>query len=240
MSNHENLQTKPQHRRRRKFVRKDLQLKIILGTLFVSLMILFFNFQIPLVGLWAYNQTTAAEGTLPAHMNRLIIVSFFISVLLTVPLAVWMGVIFSFQFCGPIYAIKKFFVDFKDGAWTGRCRLREKDDLKDLRDVVNECFDLVRARVTAQKDVLDQVESLLREATFESGARARVSAILESIVAEKEEYDRRFPAEESVSETVSTGSGASPPPSPQPDDHDNKATTTGADAEQVATLETSV
>ena len=218
MSNQENFQTKPHIRRWKKFVRRDLQLKIILGTLFVSLMILFFNFQIPLVGLWAYNQSGAAEGEFPSHMNRLIIVSFFISVLLTVPLAVWMGVIFSFQFCGPIYAIKKFFVEFKDGVWTSRCRLREKDELKDLRDVINDCFDLVRARVVAQNQVLEEVESVLTEAKIDSADRARVAAVLERIVTERAEFDRRFPEGAPTPPSTSDGVSSETPPSPAAED----------------------
>ena len=180
--------------RRRKFIRKDLQLKMTLGTLFVSLTILFFNFQIPFVGLWIYSQGAPVDGPeLSSQMNRLILVSFFLSVLLTVPLAIWMGVIFAFQFCGPIYAIKRYFVGFKEGVWTGSLRLREKDDLKDLRDVINQSVELVKERLTGQNDVLDEVESILREVELPEASRERVSALLDRIAVEKAEFDRRFP-----------------------------------------------
>ncbi len=155
-----NGERKQPNRRRRKFIRKDLQLKIIFGTLFVALIVLVINFQLPIMGMRIMR--TNSSIMLDAHYNimvKLLVTSFATSFLLTIPLAIWMGIVFSFQFCGPIYKIKKFFVELNSGRWDRICRLRQKDDLKDVAAVINQYVGLARDRLRSQHAALDKVRA---------------------------------------------------------------------------------
>lgn len=183
--------TRQPNRRRRKFVRKDLQLKIIFGTLFVALIVLVINFQLPIMGMWIMRATSSIW--LDTHYNimiKLLVTSFATSFLLTIPLAIWMGIVFSFQFCGPIYKIKKFFVELNSGRWDRLCRLRKKDDLKDVAEVINQYVGLARDRLRSQHEALEKVRAFLETC----GPSDQVGALLELIREEDAEYQPRLGA----------------------------------------------
>ena len=218
MSNSKGSFDQGRNRRRRKFVRRDLQLKIILGTLFVSLAILVFNFSVILLGLWAFTRNLAVEAGNMWPMLNFIMLSFFISVIVSIPMAIWMGVSFSFTFCGPIYALKKYFVELKNGPWTSRCRLRVGDDLQDVKDVINESLDAFRERLAAQKELLDEAEALLGSVTVETSASERVAATLQRMKAENAEFERRFPIPESVAADLEKSLETVPSVDPVPSD----------------------
>ena len=185
------------NRRRRKFVRKDLQLKIIFGTLFVALIVLVINFQLPIMGMWIMRATSSIW--LDTHYNimiKLLVTSFATSFLLTIPLAIWMGIVFSFQFCGPIYKIKKFFVELNSGRWDRICRLRKKDDLKDVAEVINQYVGLARDRLRSQHETLERVRAFL-ETCDQSD---EVDSLLALISAEDAEYQPRLGAVEAIAE----------------------------------------
>ena len=177
------------NRRRQKFVRKDLQLRIIFGSLFVALVVLVMNFQLPIMGMWIMRATSSVW--LDAHYNvmiKLLVASFGTSLLLTVPLAVWMGVVFSFQFCGPIYKIKKFFVELNSGRWDRICRLRKGDDLQDVKDVINQYVGLTRDRMRSQHQTLEKVRGFLQTCERSDD----VDSLLTLINEEDAEYRHRL------------------------------------------------
>ncbi len=177
------------NRRRKKFIRKDLQLKIIFGTLFVALVVLVMNFQLPLMSMWIMRANSSVW--LDAHysiMIKLLVVSFGTSLLLTIPLAIWMGIVFSFQFCGPIYKIKKFFLELNSGRWDIICRLRKGDDLQDVKDVINQYVGLARDRMRSQHQTLEKVRGFLQKCEHGDD----VDSLLTLIVEEDVEYRHRL------------------------------------------------
>ena len=182
---------KQPNRRRRKFIRKDLQLKIIFGTLFVALIVLVINFQLPIMGMRIMR--TNSSILLDAHYNlmvKLLVTSFATSFLLTIPLAIWMGIVFSFQFCGPIYKIKKFFVELNSGRWDRICRLRKNDDLKDVASVINQYVGLARDRLRGQHATLEKVRTFLETCDKSE----QVDSLLELIKEEDSQYRPRLGA----------------------------------------------
>lgn len=195
---------KQPNRRRRKFIRKDLQLKIIFGTLFVALIVLVINFQLPIMGMRIMR--TNSSILLDAHYNlmvKLLVTSFATSFLLTIPLAIWMGIVFSFQFCGPIYKIKKFFVELNSGRWDRVCRLRQKDDLKDIAAVINQFVGLARDRLRGQHAALEKVRTFLETCDKSE----QVDSLLALIAEEESQYRPRLGAVEATDdqEAASTG-----------------------------------
>ena len=168
--------------RRKKFVHKDLQLKIIFATLFVAIVVFVVYAQIPIAGMWrATSSELDAEYSI---LIKLLLSSFGISLLLTIPL----GVFFSFQFCGPIYKIKKFFLELNSGRWDKVCRLSKGDDLHDVKDVINQYVGLTRDRVRSQHEILKKVRDFLRTcASYD-----KVDSLLTLIDDEDAEYRRRL------------------------------------------------
>lgn len=193
------------NRRRRKFVRKDLQLKIIFGTLFVALIVLVINFQLPIMGMWIMRATSTIW--LDTHYNlmiKLLVTSFATSFLLTIPLAIWMGIVFSFQFCGPIYKIKKFFVELNSGRWDRICRLRKNDDLKDVAEVINQYVSLARDRLRSQHETLEKVRTFLETCDQSE----QVESLLALIQEEGSEYAPRLGVEAPAVPEVAVASAA--------------------------------
>ncbi len=156
-------------RRRRKFIRKDLQVRVVLSTLFVSLLILVFNYQAPLFGIWYLKESSDIydPDTIAAFSNILLI-SFGISAVLTIPLALWIGVIQSFSFSGPIYKFKKHFTELVSGRWDTPCTLRKGDDLKDVCEVFNEYTALVCTQLEDQRKLLEDLKSQVNRAHSDS------------------------------------------------------------------------
>ncbi len=151
-------------RRKTKFIRKDLQLKIILGTLFVAIFVLAFSLQVPFIGLRILQEVSPQSvQSVFGLFTKLLWTSLGLSVLVTIPLSVWMGVAFSFRFCGPIHRIKQYFEGLASGRWDSTLSLRKSDDLQDVKDVINNFMDSARERLRGQHEALEAArEALLK------------------------------------------------------------------------------
>src|SRR5262245_25529165 len=106
------------YKRRKKWVKPDLQLKIMLMTLSVATIVLAINFQLILLGLSRVHGHPAPtiDGTLDLIRSSLL-KEFLIACGLVVPLCVWVGAVYAFKFCGPIYRFRLFFQELAAGRW---------------------------------------------------------------------------------------------------------------------------
>jgi hypothetical protein len=205
------------NRRRRKLIRLDLQLKIVFITLFVASLVLLVNFQLTLASLWSLSEEFLQSNSIHSLLQSLeksTLQKFLISVVMAVPLAASVGILYSFKFCGPIYRFKKYFTDLQGGRWDERCMLRKGDDLQDLCDTINQCVDGFRQSLRTNHLLLQDVESFLREAAITADGQTQLTLqrIREGITFENEEFSRRFgdPADASPSQ-VPVGSSANAP-----------------------------
>ena len=189
------------NRRRKKLTRVDLQLKIVFITLFVASLVLLVNFQLTLAGLWSISsQLTGGYSVneLLESVKASTIRKFLFSVVLAVPLAGFVGILYSFKFCGPIYRFKKYFTELKTGRWDERCMLRKGDDLQDVALAINDGIDCLRGRIRQDQAVLQEVEAFLSSAVFTSDLEgdALLASIRERIVGGRKTYQDRFPADD--------------------------------------------
>ena len=182
------------YRRKRKYVRPDLQARLILGSLGITLAVSFVGTHIPLVGLWKFTaQNMGENNALIDHMARFFSASFYVSILLTASLATWFGYWYSFKFCGPIYAMKKYFTEMTTGPWHQPFRLREKDDLKDVRDAINDGMNAVRTRLEGHCEVLQASLAALESKNLTDEERA---AVIQAIRVELDATAQRLPNQE--------------------------------------------
>jgi len=192
-------QPRVKNRRRRKLIRLDLQLKIVFITLFVASLVLLINFQLTLAGLWSIsNQLTETQNVnqLLESIKMSTIRKFLFSVALAVPLAGFVGILYSFKFCGPIYKFKKYFNDLRGGRWDERCMLRDGDDLQDVAGAINEAVECFRDRVRRDHETLADVQAFLETAVFTTDGRGDqlLARIRERIAEGDANFAERFPS----------------------------------------------
>lgn len=189
-------------KRRRRMIRPDLQWKVILGIVGVSLVITLINAHIPLLGLWKFKDIQGpGNQALVQHMETVIIACFAISLFLTLSLSTWLGTALSFRFCGPIFAMKRYLLGLRDGTWGHECHLREKDDLQDFKDALNEGVAAMRSRIVAQQEALVAAEAVLdgaKPGTEEADALELIRCELREFAIRFEDTDTPF--EEAVEE----------------------------------------
>jgi len=198
------------NRRKKKFVRADLQTKIVFIAFFVACLALLVNFQMSLATLWAVSSQPVAsvENTLDQIRHELVM-KFLITVGLTIPLSICVGILYSFKFCGPIFKFKKYCDDFVTGNWESRCSLRDGDDLWDVCDSINAAVGTLRERVRDSHQTLQQTREVLDQVryTVDEAGKARIQELREKIDLEEQIWKEHF--EEPNSDAVLVPEAAS-------------------------------
>jgi hypothetical protein len=181
------------YKRRTKWVKPELQLKIVLMTLSVATIVLVINFQLNLLGLSRIHGYPAStiDGTLDLIRSSLL-KQFLIACCLVVPLSIWVGAVYAFKFCGPIYRFRLFFRELAQGRWDPPCRLRKGDDLQDVKDSINACLDLMKERLKRQHELLGKAREALASPSTEVGEGHDVQVLLSKMDQEAAEFEKRF------------------------------------------------
>jgi hypothetical protein len=184
------------NRRTKKFIRADVQVKIVFIALFVACLALLVNFQMSLATLWAISSQPGptVEGTLDTIRQELV-VKFLITVALTIPLSICVGILYSFRFCGPLYRFKKYFDELVDGSWETRCALRKGDDLWDICDSINAGMGNLREQIREDHQILQEAREVLDQVryTVDEAGKGRIQALRERIDGESRTWSQRFP-----------------------------------------------
>ncbi len=151
------------NKRKRRYIRPDIQIKVILCILFSTSAVLLFNFQIPLVTLYFSNTIMEPVQHI---LLRVLMAGFGFSLVIAALISIWAGIVISFHFCGPLHRIKMHLNQLLAGRWDGNCTLRKNDDLKDIAKALNEfvsssnMFHEQQHRLLQESvNLLDQVES---------------------------------------------------------------------------------
>ncbi|MBI4586669.1 MAG: hypothetical protein HY717_21870 [Planctomycetes bacterium] len=181
------------YKRKKKLIFPDIQLKIILGTLFVGVIGILINFQMGLLGLWAINQNASStiEGTLE-QIKGLFLKEFLVSLCILIPLSISVGVVYSFRFCGPLYRFRKFFMEFPEGRWDAAVSLRKGDQLHDLKDSINLTLNSLRDKICSQNEVLREVRKVFETAASPAGGSEPVERLKSLIDAEIRHFEAKL------------------------------------------------
>ena len=160
------------NRRKTKYIRPDMQLKVVFITFFAASFLLLVNFQLNLSGLWSISGKAGMVATLGTidETRRLLIEKFLITIALGVPLTVSVGILYSFSFSGPIYRFRRYFQDLGAGRWDARCTLRQGDGLQDLCEAINESLDPIWAQLLEDTKLLQESSALLDESSLPAGS----------------------------------------------------------------------
>lgn len=159
-ANQTNAANKSFVKRRRKYIRPDIQVKMILCTFLVGLFLLIFNLQIPLISMMM------AKGETIIGFNaifKMLLTAFGISVCMAIPLSIWVGIVIAFHFCGPIHRITQYFKACMNGRWDGACKLRPKDELHDVADTINDFMGQFNQSHQRQQAVLQEADAFLAQ-----------------------------------------------------------------------------
>ena len=183
--------------RRRKLVRLDLQLKIVFITLFVASLVLLINFQLSLAGhahLESQMHDKIDVQRISDAIKQSTIQKFLFSVAMAVPLAGFVGILYSFKFCGPIYKFKKFFSELVAGRWDERCFLRKGDDLQDVCQAINDGMDGFRDQLRKNHSLAMDMQAFLAEAAFtvDGNTQMLLDRIRDGISEEENMFRERF------------------------------------------------
>ena len=177
-------------RRRKKLVRLDVQVRVILIALCVASLVLLVNFYLTFMTIT--NGSAAVTGPVAVrllldNLRHSILNQFLISIGLSIPLAIGIGVLYSFRFAGPIYRFKKYFTELATGRWNVRCSLRQGDDLQDVCDAINAALDPMRK-------ALEESHGILKELLASQGENSEaLASVRERILAARALYEARFP-----------------------------------------------
>ncbi len=199
--------------RRIRWIRPDLQAKILIRFLVLALAVLVAHAELQLLGIWSMMQeATPVEMRVLDSVMSLALKEFMIAAVIALALAIFVAVSFSFRFCGPLFSMKRFLCSVAGGRWNRRLSFRQGDELHDMADAVN-------AAVGGLTEVVREQDDLLRRAREALGENADAGALIEEIDAARalvagrlQEGDAGSPApgaEAAAVETTAATSAAS-------------------------------
>lgn len=196
--------------RRKKLIRLDVQLRVVLIALCVASFVLLINFQLCMTGL-EVSKGKFSVGTSPYFalegLRSLLVSRFLVSIALSIPMAALVGVLYSFKFAGPIFRFSKYFHDLQAGSWNQRCAVRKGDDLQDLCVSINGAIDPIRDSMVKNQGILEDLRAMVKKGSLNarSGAEAELKSLMERVAAACSLCEERLSRVE-CSEEISQGS----------------------------------
>ncbi len=182
------------NRRRKQFILKGLQLRVAFQTLFVALPMLLLNFLLVHNEVVRYLRRATTPGdTAFVDVSKIIFNNFLITLAITAPFAMGVGILYSFKFCGPIFKFSKHLTELFKGRWDRTCTLRQGDQLQDFKETLNSALRLLTGRIYSQHELLREARSVLDDPSPSEG---RVTELIQKIEAERAEVGPRFGEEE--------------------------------------------
>ena len=187
------------NQRKRKFIRQDIQLKVVFICLFVASLVLLINFQLSLASLWNLSNSLTSTTDLTFALEELrgaVISRFLISVVTAIPLSAAIGVLYSFRFSGPIHRFKKYFLAMNEtGRWDEPLFLRKGDDLQDVCESMNNALDDMRGFLVENRELLKEIQGLHASGVLQATDEAKqsVNGLMNRIAATVATHAQRLP-----------------------------------------------
>ena len=151
------------HSRTRLLVNIEVQLRVVLTALAVASLVLSANFFLWLASIssaLAEHQSVPtivmAFDTLRSTMTQ----QFLLCVGLAIPMAICLGILYSFKFAGPIYRFTQYFSDLATGRWDRPCSIRKGDDLQSLCGRINAGLEPMRAALLESQAICGELSAL--------------------------------------------------------------------------------
>jgi len=197
MANHEDQVQRP-NRRRTRLARPDVQLKVVFIAVFVTCASLVVQMRLGVAGLREIS-ASLADGLSSFQVldivEAAVVRSLYLSICVALPLAVGIGVLYSFRFAGPLVRFQSYFSGMLGGRWDGRCNLRKGDDLQDVATAVNGAMDEVRDRLCEDREILQEVKHLLTNSVFstDDSSQHLVDRLIQRVDAAEDAFAVRFP-----------------------------------------------
>jgi hypothetical protein len=181
------------NRRRRKFIWPELQLRLAIQALFITLPILLLNFVLLYTDALNYQRTLVPPADAAVvQMLGVIFHDFLISLVIAVPFTIGVGILYSFPFCGPIYRFNKFLADLTHGRWDGQCTLRDGDRLQELKNNLNNALQLMAGRVYMQHELLQEARAILEDSSTTVADQEKLRNLIKGIESNSAEVAQRF------------------------------------------------
>lgn len=202
--------------RKKKFIRRDIQLQIVFMNVFVACLVLLLCFLLNLMSInsMASNKIVMTVAQTAIKFQQMVFQNYFIATVLTLILSAAAGVYFSFRFCGPIYRFELHLRDLCNGRWDKPCRIRKDDNLQDFCQVLNDTTAMFVSHAEKSHDALTEAGAILDElADKADGAqRERIENLRAQIAEENSVYQHRMGPTSESAEAVAEASGEAPAP----------------------------
>jgi hypothetical protein len=166
--------------RKKKLIEPRLQLRFSLAFLSTALLLVL----VQAIVIHFVLQRLAARlphdsELLRAEIPGTLLISFAFTFLFLAPLSLAIGVNATFRVLGPLYRFRVFLRQLADGEHPAPCRIRERDELQDFCDLLNEVTEPLR-RSSPEVEVVDGPEqdpelpdpALPRESSSSTQSRA--------------------------------------------------------------------
>ena len=160
------------NKRRRILIKRAFQLRYVGAILFFVLLITLISTITIYAAIFPYLSEKLANVY---PQGRLVMVlrnanmKVLMSTAVVLPIAVWVGIMFSHRIAGPWYRMEVILREIAEGSLTARVNLRKGDELQSLGDAINEVTDNLRAMAKENVEYIDSLDSTLK--SFENELR---------------------------------------------------------------------
>ena len=160
------------NKRRRILIKRAFQLRYVGAILFFVLLITLISTITIYAAIFPYLSEKLANVY---PQGRLVMVlrnanmKVLMSTAVVLPIAVWVGIMFSHRIAGPWYRMEVILREIAEGSLTARVNLRKGDELQSLGDAINEVTDNLRAMAKENVEYIDSLDDTLK--SFEDELR---------------------------------------------------------------------
>ena len=138
--------------RKKKLVKSRLQLRMTAVFLAVACSTALFQVVVLNWSLLRFASDLGVEsGRILEGLPNILLTNLGLTFALLVPLMLFFGVQVTHRIAGPIYRFERFLDDVMEGKESGRCRIRDTDELHELCEKLNGAVDALRAREEAAR-----------------------------------------------------------------------------------------
>ena len=153
------------NKRRRILIKRAFQLRYVGAILFFVLLITLISTITIYMSIFPYLSEKLANVY---PQGRLVMVlrnanmKVLMSTAVVLPIAVWVGIMFSHRIAGPWYRMEVILREIAEGSLVARVNLRKGDELQSLGDAINEVTDNLRAMAKENVEYIDSLDDTLK------------------------------------------------------------------------------